>query len=93
MERIYFFVLIIVVLVFMLLIVGLLFGWDKVVVVEIIVKFQVDICWIKNLLLFFYILDGYYVGYGICDILVDKINVRLLLFDSIIDVFLQLRIN
>ena len=54
---------------------------------------QVDIRWIKNPSPPFHILDGHHAGYGICDVLVDKINARLSPLDTTIDVYPQSRIN
>ena len=54
---------------------------------------QADIRWIKNPSPPFHILDGHHAGYGICDVLVDKINARLAPLDTTIDIYPQSRIN
>jgi uncharacterized protein (TIGR02285 family) len=52
-----------------------------------------DIRWIKNPSPPFHILDGHHQDYGICDVLVDKINARLSPLDTTIEVYPQSRIN
>lgn len=68
-------------------------GQDSLAAEETRANPQVDIRWIKNPSPPFHILDGHHAGYGICDVLVDKINARLSPLDTTIDVYPQSRIN
>ncbi|MDG6096561.1 hypothetical protein EXU34_03780 [Alteromonas sp. ZYF713] len=76
-----------------LLIVCLCSGQSSLAAEESPAKPQADIRWIKNPSPPFHILDGHHAGYGICDVLVDKINARLSPLDTTIDVYPQSRIN
>ncbi len=76
-----------------LLTADLWFGQGSLAAEETRAKPQVDIRWIKNPSPPFHILDGHHAGYGICDVLVDKINARLSPLDTTIDVYPQSRIN
>lgn len=93
MERTYHPALLTAVLLLALLIVGLYSGQALLAAEEMPAKPQVDIRWIKNPSPPFHILDGHHAGYGICDVLVDKINARLSPLDTTIDVYPQSRIN
>ena len=93
MERTYPPALLTAVLLLALLIVGLYSGQALLAAEEMPAKPQVDIRWIKNPSPPFHILDGHHAGYGICDVLVDKINARLSPLDTTIDVYPQSRIN
>lgn len=51
------------------------------------------IVWVKNLLLFFYIMNGKLKGYGICDVMIDKLDVLLVDFDISVEIYLYFWVN
>lgn len=81
------------VLLLALLVAGFWSGQGSLAAEETLAKPKADIRWIKNPSPPFHILDGHHVGYGICDVLVDKINARLSPLDTTIEVYPQSRIN
>ncbi|MEC9262764.1 MAG: hypothetical protein VYD53_15560 [Pseudomonadota bacterium] len=81
------------VLLIAMLTVDLWFGQSSLAAEETPAQPQADIRWIKNPSPPFHILDGHHAGYGICDVLVDKINVRLAPLETTIDIYPQSRIN
>ena len=93
MERTYHPALLTAVLLLASLTVGLCSGQGLLAAEEMPAKPQADIRWIKNPSPPFHILDGHHAGYGLCDVLVDKINARLSPLDTTIDVYPQSRIN
>ncbi|MDC8831566.1 hypothetical protein [Alteromonas gilva] len=58
-----------------------------------VIKPQADIRWIKNPSPPFHILEGRYSGLGLCDVLVDKLNEKLVPLSTTIDIYPQSRIE
>lgn len=81
------------VLLIAMLTVDLWFGQSSLAAEETPAQPEADIRWIKNPSPPFHILDGHHAGYGICDVLVDKINARLAPLETTIDIYPQSRIN
>ncbi|NVK55910.1 MAG: hypothetical protein HWE26_09855 [Alteromonadaceae bacterium] len=58
-----------------------------------VVKPQADIRWIKNPSPPFHILEGQFASYGLCDVLVDKLNQKLVPLSTTVDIYPQSRID